>query len=37
MATELLERRFGEEGFVLAAFGAFIRDLNRAIQAKRRQ
>ena len=33
--TELLERGFGEEGFVLAAFEAFVRDLNRALRAKR--
>lgn len=32
---ELLERGFGEEGFVLAAFEAFVRDLNRALRAKR--
>ena len=34
-STELLERRFGDEGFVLAAFEAFVRDLNRALKAKR--
>jgi hypothetical protein len=34
-STELLERGFGDEGFVLAAFEAFVRDLNRALRAKR--
>lgn len=33
-STELLERKFGEDGFVLAAFEAFVRDLNRALRAK---
>lgn len=34
-SIELLERTFGAEGFVLAAFEAFVRDLNRALQARR--
>lgn len=36
-STELLERSFGDEGFVLGAFEAFVRDLNRALRAKRAQ
>lgn len=36
-SIELLERRFGDEGFVLAAFEAFVRDLNRALRKKREQ
>jgi hypothetical protein len=35
--TELLERRFAEEGFVLAAFEAFVRDFNKALWAKRKE
>ena len=34
-SVELLEKAFGDEGFELAPFEAFIRDLNRALRAKR--
>lgn len=32
---EPLEREFGEEGFSLAAFEAFVRDLNKALKRRR--
>lgn len=34
--VELLEREFGDEGFSLAAFEAFIRDLNSALRRRPR-
>lgn len=31
---EVLEREFGDEGFSLPAFEAFVRDLNRALKRR---
>lgn len=33
--VEVLEREFGDEGFSLAAFEAFVRDLNGALRRRR--